>query len=381
MSWEPSPGLASWLQAAVLAPSGDNTQPWRLRIDPQRENRVEVCVDPTRDLSPMNAGQRMARVAVGAAVENLVQAAEAWGRRAVVIPSGTAALAVELVDERGRPQRLETLGPSKTLPEWITSRVTNRRWYDGRPLDPGLAESLAGAVDGGAAGGVVWVFRREEVRRLARLVGEADGLLFGLGTARQAFFEKIRFDCDAGAAVPEGLSLGSLEVGAGERLGMELVRWLPDRVFRTLGLRWMFARRAEKLVCSASGLCVILARGWEVATDFEVGRLMQRAWLALSQRGLAVQPMMSLPVLQSMVREGVLGSAPYVAKRVQELAGAFGEGVGGASAKRVAAIVRFGFAERPTGRVGRRALADVVDVERASAAERTGLARAGVGEG
>ncbi len=39
-------------------------------------------------------------------------------------------------------------------------------------------------------------------------------------------------------------------------------------------------------------------------TDLLVGRAMQRAWLALTKQGLAVQPMMSLLVLQNALEHG-----------------------------------------------------------------------------
>ena len=62
------------ISAAVLAPSGDNTQPWRFEID-EDASTIKVMVDESRDRSPMNAGQRMSRIACGAAVENMIRTA------------------------------------------------------------------------------------------------------------------------------------------------------------------------------------------------------------------------------------------------------------------------------------------------------------------
>src|SRR5262249_54497500 len=70
--------LESLVAAAVRAPSGDNTQPWRFRIDPDAR-RIDLILDETRDPSPMNAGQRMARIALGAAFENLLLVAQVNG--------------------------------------------------------------------------------------------------------------------------------------------------------------------------------------------------------------------------------------------------------------------------------------------------------------
>ena len=59
---------------AILAPSGDNVQPWTFHADSDA-GKIVVRVDEPRDTSPMNAGQRMSRIAVGAAVENIVHSA------------------------------------------------------------------------------------------------------------------------------------------------------------------------------------------------------------------------------------------------------------------------------------------------------------------
>ena len=60
--------LETLIAAGIQAPSGDNTQPWRFMVDSQART-IAAHVDETRDPSPMNSGQRMSRIAVGAAVE------------------------------------------------------------------------------------------------------------------------------------------------------------------------------------------------------------------------------------------------------------------------------------------------------------------------
>ena len=58
--------IARILDAARIAPSRDNLQPWRFLVEGET---VSFLVDHERDRSPANAGGRMARVAVGAAIE------------------------------------------------------------------------------------------------------------------------------------------------------------------------------------------------------------------------------------------------------------------------------------------------------------------------
>ena len=118
--------LETLLAAAGRAPSGDNTQPWRFVVDAEA-GTVALTSDDTRDVSPMNAGQRMARIAVGAALENLLRAARVRGWEAELLANP-------------RPPRLAVVrltrrdGDADHPDEAIAARVTNRRLYDGRPV-------------------------------------------------------------------------------------------------------------------------------------------------------------------------------------------------------------------------------------------------------
>src|SRR5437879_1416097 len=119
--------LEKLLAAAIRAPSGDNTQPWRFVVD-AAAGRIALHLDETRDPSPMNSGQRMARIAVGAALENLLQTARKSGWTAELEEAPGALAVVRFVGQAFQPDvRLESL-------THIEKRVTNRRLYEGRPI-------------------------------------------------------------------------------------------------------------------------------------------------------------------------------------------------------------------------------------------------------
>ncbi|MBI1848186.1 MAG: hypothetical protein HY294_10945 [Candidatus Rokubacteria bacterium] len=351
-------GLDALLASAIRAPSGDNTQPWRFIVDDEA-GLVALCLDVLRDRSPMNAGQRMARLALGAALENLLHAAAAAGWRAELAP-GTALTAVIRLEGPGTP------GPP---PDEIAARTTNRRPYDARALAPAVLAELAAETSPIGEVGTHWIGGAARLARLAGLIGCADGVMFGEGAMRRAFVASVRFDAPAEAPVEDGLSLGAIEASAAEGLALRVMGRLPDFVVRRAGPARLLAARARRLVRSASGVCVVAAADDAAARDVQVGRAMQRAWLALTARGLSAQPMMSLPVLASAARHGVLSDAACAsaATLTSELAAALPE-LGG---RRVAALLRFGVAPAPGGRTGRRPLHAVVTRARVEAPEVT----------
>lgn len=344
--------LTTLLMAAVRAPSGDNTQPWSLLVDADT-GRVGLAVDPARDPSPMNAGQRMARLAIGAALENILTTAARNGWKVDPIPASPPAITAVLV---GEPN-----APGGAIDPVLLGRVSNRRPFDGRPVPAGLVETLARAAPELEGVRTMWLSDRPRIAALAAVVARADALMFGERTMRQAFLGNVRFDAPVDAEVAEGLSLASLELSAADRIALRLMQRSPHWLVKYGGALRVFAGHARRLVASASGLCLVIAADDREATDLVVGRALQRAWLALTAAGLAVQPMMSLPVLENVQRHGrVALQGTLDADQLAAIQRDFRRLVPELGAGRPAFLLRFGYALPPSGRTGRRPLVDVI---------------------
>jgi molybdopterin/thiamine biosynthesis adenylyltransferase len=334
------------LAAAVQAPSGDNTQPWRFDVD-TGARQIAIYLDETRDPSPMNSGQRMARLAIGAALENLLRAAEDLGLKTELLPPRGEALAVVRVD--GIP------GTGGEIRPEIAARATNRRPYDGRPIDPGVLAELQHQTPDLSGVRTLWIGDRDRIASLARLIGRADALMLSEPSMRRAFLDNLRFDLPANAVAEEGLSLGSLEVTAADRLALRIMRWIPHWLLMAGGAARKFSANAERLVQSSSGLCFVVEEGGTPDAEIRAGRAMRRAWLAATEKGLAVQPMMSLAILESVLRRGsqellaVLGR-----QQAAELVGELHALVPEIGTADTAFIMRLGYAPPPTVRTGRR---------------------------
>jgi len=349
----PTPSSAETLEAlvdaALRAPSGDNTQPWRFQIDPTT-GRVALFLDESRDPSPMNAGQRMARIALGAAVENLIRAAGTMG--------------IEVAVERPNPPALAMMrlygAPSRPVAVEIVERVTNRRLYDGSPISAPLLEKLRRQTPPRQGVATHWIVGSERLRSLARLICRADEIMLGNASFYNAFLRNVRFDAPHDAPVKEGLSLDSLELSAKDRFGLRLLPHLPLPL-RRLGLKPL-ASHSKKLVESSAALCLFVASSSRAETDVAVGQTVQAAWLALTIAGLSAQPMMSLVILDTVLDNGSpetvasFGKAKLEDLRAELLGLAPEIGSG-----RPAFLLRAGFAAPPSGRVGRRPLRSVTE--------------------
>jgi nitroreductase len=336
--------IETLLSAAILAPSGDNTQPWRFAVDADAET-ITFFVDESRDPSPMNAGQVMSQIAVGAAVENALRTAHHNGWSADLEETEPPALA--RIRVRGGEER------QPSIEDAITERVTNRRVYERRPLP---AEDLARLLrDTPVLDGVTthWVIDANRLAELANLIGRADAVMFSNPSVRRAFLANIRFDKAADDRVEHGLSLGSLEPSALDRLALRMMHRIPNWLMK-IGAGGMFESRARKLVESSSGLCLIVAPDRLGPTPLRVGRAAQRAWLALTAAGLAAQPMMSLLVLENLLAGGPPELIASLGReRLATLGSDFRRLAPEIGGGQPAFLMRFGFALAPSGRTGR----------------------------
>jgi nitroreductase len=330
------------LEAARTAPSHDNLQPWRFVVD---DGTISFAIDHER-ASPDGT---MARIGVGAALECACIAAARAGAAVRFPETREGALVTMSITD---PKRVPDPDLSRTR------RVTNRRVYDGRPVDDAIARSLREATPPRGRVQTQW-FGRERVRALGPLLEEADELLFLDARLRERSLSPIRFDAKERDEVSTGLSVGSLELSTADRATLTGLRKASNP--HPAEAKKMGAR-ARRLVESASGVCIITA-GLDPMDDVDVGRSMQRAWMALTQRGLAAQPMTTMMTLSHVFtaiadgdggRDTIPDRADAVIPRATALLGAFrGVFPNVAHDARIAFLMRFGFAEAPSCRVGR----------------------------
>ena len=337
-----APHIERILDAARIAPSRDNLQPWRFVVEGET---VSFMVDHERDRSPANSGGRMARIAVGAAIECALLRA---GRMGAIVrfqtPPRAGALATITFSS---PKRFPE--PDKAL----IRRATNRHLYDARAVDDATFAWLREATPPHESARTLW-FGRERVRTLGPILEEAEELFFADQENRSAALAAVRFDVRDREEVTRGMSLGCMELSASERVTFDTLRRMPQERLASMGIFKKTGARARRLIESASGVCVVTVSGTEPAADVAVGRSMQRAWLALTRRGLVAHPMSSIPALDAMPAgdervAAVLASARAAFPSVDR-------------GSRIALLLRFGWAPAPTVHVRRLPLEESVAI-------------------
>jgi nitroreductase len=192
--------VAALLGAGSLAPSGYNTQPWRLRW---HDGAVEVHGDPERALPVADPGHRELRVACGAALANVRLAMRAQGRRAHVrlLPDPDDPWFLGTVTAGGP---LAATSTEKALADAIPRRRTDRSALDGRGIAPRLREELRRAAQQEHSW-AVFVDGSNDRRALQDLVVQAHGAQQADPAFREEWGRWVGGEEDHGTGLPPGL--------------------------------------------------------------------------------------------------------------------------------------------------------------------------------
>ncbi|HEY6137698.1 MAG TPA: nitroreductase family protein [Thermoanaerobaculia bacterium] len=277
--------MAFLLRYAVLAPSGHNTQPWRFAIVP---DGIEVFADYTRRLPHVDPGDRELLMSVGAAIMNLRVAAAHFGFDSTVVHQGGAGdtAAVALVSLR---ETCDANPPLRRLFPAILRRRTNRRPFDGEPIDADALSPLADIAD--EHPDVVHFLLPRDNARIAELVAAGDRLQMEDPAVREELAEWVRSShSDAG----DGICADAFGVP-------DMLSPAAAPVIRHVDLGGVQAHRDQALVRTAPLLIVITAED-DAVSLLEAGEALERLLLTATRAGLQYS-FMNQPVQVAALRD------------------------------------------------------------------------------
>lgn len=293
------------VRAAQHAPSADNSQPWRFFWDRQA---LSVDMDDGRGKSGLGSNHPANLMAMGAVIENLGQAAAALG-----IPSDT--LRINPNPDQGPLVRiawenfLETPVDSATLS--LYQRHTNRGRFKVTSLDPETITDLAAMTQGAAR--TLILEGSDDRKYLTALVRDASEVRFQTEDLHRWLAQSLRFtpeEIERG----EGLDVATLLLPPG---GLGLLKmsldWRRMAAFNRVGAFKLFAALEAAMLRHCGAFVAVLGPPSEPGVEIAAGRLMERLWIDLNSRGLAVHPYYVLPDQLYRLRAGLVG-APFQAQ-------------------------------------------------------------------
>lgn len=272
------------LQWAILAPSSHNSQPWRFAVD---GSRIHVFADLACWLRIADADRREFFVSIGCAIENLLVAASHFGFAAETFYApDLSAQGTEESDlfrvatihvDRKRP----TKGYRAVLFDAITKRKTNHDPFEERDV------------------------AAEDLLALKEQVDEEDIRLW------------MTSDEDVHASMQSMVARANAMQFVDQEWREELAEWIGKGAF---GTPWLFSKigqlamtyldlsdattaKDRQRIASAPVLAVLVAEEDSPRTHVRAGQVLERVWLAATQRGIQLQPMNQILQIPEIKKE------------------------------------------------------------------------------
>jgi len=347
----PSPAaevLNDVLRSGIAAPSADNRHRIRFELG---EDGITLIATDVADWSVEPHRQWLARVSHGAVVENMALRAAARG-----FP-----LSVRWAPDPARPDIVArctwTKDPAAAEPVLdaaIEQRHTNRRFYRRQRVAADVLQRITAAADSVPHARLRWLDDAPWRRAALHAIRVAETERFRRAALHGELFGAIRFDAGWRSSVDEGLAPGSLEVEPPLRGAFAaLRRWPLMRALNTVGVHHLLGLRAGDLPCRlAPHLGVVECEGAPAAAlAVAAGRALERAWLAATAEGVALQP---LAAAMALLRQPPGGDAvsPQAQARLRAQLAAVTAG----RPDNVWMFVRIGLARPPSVASGRPSL-------------------------
>ena len=205
------PDYRKLVEAAILAPTPDNNQPWRFEV---RHGKLLVFLDLSRTL-PSDVNGMFDLTGIGAAIENACIAAREAGFEPRVEVVGCAAKSLGDSSQPVATIEFHPGGRADQLYAYLASRQTCRKLYSTEPIPKEALDNMSQAAEQISGVRVNWVTERSRISDLARLLAAADLIRFQYEPFHNELFRQLRFSINEVNQTRDGLDVRTLELPLG----------------------------------------------------------------------------------------------------------------------------------------------------------------------
>jgi len=292
------------LEAAVMAPSGDNVQPWDFKIS-ENFTQIDLYNLPEKDNSYYNYQQSASYIAHGAVIENIKIAGKHLG----------CLIDYQLFPDTENDNYIAkiTLSSADAQPDpyykAIFERCTNRFQYKREEVGDEALNALSNTVKNIDTAHVSLVTDNNKIKLLANELKVNDQIVFERKDIHQFLFDKIRWNQKQIEETRDGMPVGVLGLSFIEQLSFPLMRfWGYVKIANVFGLSKIIALKCWWGCANASILGMVTIQGNDKVAFVEGGRAVQRLWLEATQQGFSLQPIIGLTLLINRFKQDSLDS-------------------------------------------------------------------------
>lgn len=285
------------VKAAVTAPSGGNSQPWKWIYE---NKNLYLFLDKSRASSFLDYDNAGGYVGLGAAAENLILKAHNMGLE----------VSMEKFPEKDNRSlvavfRFFILASSAKrkiedhnfdyLADAINIRLTNRLLRKRQKIDPVKIQKIKDAGHSVRGAAVMLLENDDAMQAVGELIARIDRILITHKEGHHGFVSEIRWNQAEAERTRDGLDIATIDLTAGESAGFRMAKnWSVVSLLNNWGGGSVFEKLSRKCVAGASAIGLITMPGPESNFYYDAGQSLERMWLLANKEGISLQPMTAL---------------------------------------------------------------------------------------
>ncbi len=280
--------IETLVQAALVAPSPGNNQPWKWYFDGRK---LILFNNQERAISYGDFNYMATYMSFGSALENIkLKAAEL---KLKVIPQY-----FPLRDEGNLiPVAVlqfsnDTTIPKDDLVDFLNVRYTNRRKGDNTKISEPILDNFKASVSTIKDINLIVITDNHKIQKIANITGKAEKLRMFIPQGHYEFFQKeIRWTPESVESTRDGLDIRTLDLDAKDVIGFRVAK--DVRAINLLRL-WdkgsALENMTKTLVSTASSVGLITVPSFTPENCLLTGNAAQRIWLTASKHNISMHP-------------------------------------------------------------------------------------------
>lgn len=286
------------IQAACLAPSGGNAQPWKFMY---RNNRLYIFHDVSYSYSLLDYNNLGSYIAFGAMFENIELTANTMGLsvKPDIFPLKDDLTLIAVVSFAKKVAE----SSFSHLAAVIGTRITNRNLAARKMLDVHDEHALT-AIASTIPGAALQLFNSEEhLQDFAEILSNTERLRFLHPRGHyDTFVKELRFTREEVKSTADGLDTKTLNISQGDIAALQIARdpaavHFLHQMHKGSG----FKKLTAKNVSTASSIGVLSMDGQEPRHFFDGGRAVERVWLEANHRRISFQPVTQIIIMAELI--------------------------------------------------------------------------------
>ncbi len=281
--------------AAILAPTGGNSQPWKWKYEAKN---LYLFLDPEHNAPFVDFNNTASYIGYGTATENLVLKAHQLNLEVKIttFPLETNHKLISVFQFFNQNDLNKVTGLElhlvDELVEAIPYRVANRKLAPKIFIEENRLDKLISTVKTVPGANLKFLTKEKDIEAIGEIIAKADRIRIMNKAGHKDFLAETMWNDEEAERHKRGVEVASLDITPSERVGLKITSdWeVVDHLNKWQGGKGL-EKLSRKATACASAIGLISMENHNMQSFYFGGRAVERAWLAANKDNISFQPL------------------------------------------------------------------------------------------